>query len=139
MWGRAPSPVQAERSSATARGHRNFGFGLAAGDGPNDDERFLPRRDRVGQWSIRRLMGQILLAGEEPQERPALLRDLIADRPTQHRIAGFERVEDRSQRDRAVELKFYFAAHVRQRSEMLREYDSDHMGAEAISFLNSQT
>src|SRR6266852_3201474 len=74
-------------------------------------------------------MGQILLAGEEPQERPTLLRDLVADRPAQHGIAGFERVEDRSQRDRAVELKFYFAADVRQRSQMLRDYDSDHGSA----------
>ncbi len=73
-------------------------------------------------------MGQILLAGEEPQERPTLLRDLVADRPAQHGIAGLERVEDRPQRDRAVELKFYFAANVRQRSEMLRDYDSDHFG-----------
>jgi len=73
-------------------------------------------------------MGQILLAGEEPQERPTLLRDLVADRPAQHGIAGLERVEDRPQRDRAVELKFYFAANVRQRSKMLREYDSDHFG-----------
>jgi hypothetical protein len=73
-------------------------------------------------------MRQILLAGEKAQERPALLRELIADRPAQHGIAGFERVEDRSQRDRAVELKFYFAADVRQRSEMLRDYDSDHSG-----------
>jgi len=73
-------------------------------------------------------MGQIFLAGEEAQERPALLRDLIANRPAQHRIADLERVEDRSQRDRAVELKFYFAADVRQRSEMLRNYDSDHFG-----------
>ena len=73
-------------------------------------------------------MGQIFLAGEEPQERPALLRDLVADRPAQHGIASLERVEDRSQRDRAVELKFYFAADVRQRSEMLRDYDSDHSG-----------
>jgi hypothetical protein len=73
-------------------------------------------------------MGQILLAGEEAQERPPLLRDLIADRAAQHRIASLERAEDRSQRDWAVELKFYFAADVRQRSQMLRDYDSDHFG-----------
>ena len=101
---------------------------LPSRNGPDNDKRLLPRRDRVGQWGIRRVVGQILLAGEETQERPALLRDLVADRPAQHRIAGFERVEDRSQRDRAVELKFYFAADVRQRSEVLREYDSDHFG-----------
>jgi hypothetical protein len=72
-------------------------------------------------------MGQILLAGEEAQERPTLLRNLVADRPAQHRIAGLERVEDRPQRDRAVELKFYFAANVRQRSQMLREDNANHL------------
>jgi hypothetical protein len=71
-------------------------------------------------------VGQILLAGEETQERPALLRDLVADRPAQHGIAGFERVKHRPQRDRPVEFKFYFVANVRQRSQMLRDYDSDH-------------
>jgi hypothetical protein len=103
-------------------------FSLAASNGSYDNKRLLPRRDRVGQWSIRRLMGQILLAGEEPQEWPALLRNLIADRSAQHGIAGLERVEDRPQRDRAVELKLHLAADVRQRSEMLRDYDSDHSG-----------
>ena len=73
-------------------------------------------------------MGQILLAGEETQERPTLLRGLVANRPAQHGIASLERVDDRPQRDQAVELKFYFAAGVRQRSEMLRDYDSDHFG-----------
>jgi hypothetical protein len=101
---------------------------LPAGNGPDNNKRFLPRRDRIGQWGIRRLMGQILLAGKEAQERPTLLRDLVADRPAQHGIAGLKRVEDRPQRDRAVELKFYFAADVRQRPEMLRDYDSDHFG-----------
>jgi len=68
---------------------------LAAAYGSNNQKRLSPRRDRVGQWGVRQLMGQILLAGEEPQERSALLRDLVADRPLQHGIAGLERVEDR--------------------------------------------
>ena len=99
---------------------------LAARNCTYDEKRLLPGRDRLGQWSIRRLVGQILLAGEETQERPALLRDLVADRPAQHGIAGFERVKDRPQRERPVESKFYFAANVRQRSQMLRDYNSDH-------------
>ena len=48
---------------------------LAAGYGPNDQKRLGPGRDRVRQWGVRRLMGQVLLAGEEPQERSALLGD----------------------------------------------------------------
>ena len=45
---------------------------LTAGNGAQNDQWFRPRRNRIGKRSIRRLMGQILLASEEPQERPAL-------------------------------------------------------------------
>ena len=48
-----------------------------------------------GSGASGELVGQILLAGEEPHERAALLRDVVADRPTQHRIAVLEGVEDR--------------------------------------------
>jgi len=66
-------------------------------------------------------MGQILLAGEEPQECPALPGDLVADGAAQHRIAGFERVEHRALRDRTLYLKLHVAANLRQRSQMLRK------------------
>ena len=66
---------------------------LAARNGPYYQKGLRPGRDRFGQWGIRQLMGQVLLAGEEPQERPALLRDVVADRPAQHRIAGLEGIE----------------------------------------------
>jgi hypothetical protein len=39
---------------------------LAAGNSPNDQQGLFPSRNRVGQRLIRKLMGQILLAGEEP-------------------------------------------------------------------------
>jgi len=71
-------------------------------------------------------MRKVLFAGEEPQERPALLRDVIADGPAQHGIAGLKRVEDRLLRDRALDLNLHFAADVRQCSQVLREYDADH-------------
>src|SRR2546425_11777634 len=99
---------------------------LAAGDGPNDEKGLCPRRDRVGERRVRQLMGKILLAGEEPQERTALLRDLIADRPAQHRVAGLERVEHRALRGLTLDLELHLAADARQRSQMCREYDSDH-------------
>src|SRR5579885_1844638 len=71
-------------------------------------------------------MGQILGAGEKPQERPPLLRDVVADRAAQHRIAGLERVENRTLRDLAFYIQPYLAAHARQRSQMRREDDADH-------------
>ena len=61
---------------------------LAAGNGSDDEKGFCPCGDGLGQWGVRRLMRQILFAGEESQKWPALLRDLIADRATQCRIAA---------------------------------------------------
>ena len=52
----------------------------AAGHGPDDQERLGAPNHRLGQRRVGRLVGQVLLAGEEPQERPALLRDVVADR-----------------------------------------------------------
>jgi len=71
-------------------------------------------------------MRQIFLASEEAQKRPPLLRNLIANGAAQHRIAGLKRVKHRPLRDRTVDLKLNFAVSVRQRSQMLREYDPDH-------------
>src|SRR5207244_8094441 len=100
--------------------------GLTAGDGPYDEKGLRPRSDRRGQWGVRRLMGQILLAGEEPQHRPALLRDVVADRAAQHRIAGLERVEDRALRGLTLDLDLHLALDVRQRSQMWRQNAPDH-------------
>src|SRR5437868_15518026 len=71
-------------------------------------------------------MGQILLAREESHERSALLRDVIAHRPAQHRIAGFERVEHRALRGLTLHLELYLAIDVRQRPQMCLEHNSDH-------------
>ena len=51
---------------------------LAAGHRTHDEKRLTTRGDRFGQRGIRRFVGQILLAGEEPQVRPAPLRDAMA-------------------------------------------------------------
>ena len=79
-----------------------------------------------GSGASGELVGQILLAGEEPHERPALLRDVVADRPAQHRIAGLERVEDRALRGRTLDVELHLAVDARQRPQMRREHDSDH-------------
>jgi hypothetical protein len=78
---------------------------------------------------------QILLAGEKAQERPPLLRDLIADSSAQHGIAGLECVEDRTLRDWTLDLEFDLAADVRQRPKVLRKFDSNHDSFHR-SFLN---
>jgi len=66
---------------------------LAAGNRANDDEGLLAGCDRVGQRGVGRLVGKILLAGEEAQEHAALLRVMVTDGAPQHGIAGLEGVE----------------------------------------------
>ena len=66
-------------------------------------------------------MGQILFAGEEPQERSALPGNLVVHGAAQQGIAGFERAEHRALRDRTLDLKLHVAANLRQRSQMLRK------------------
>ena len=79
-----------------------------------------------GSGDVRRLVRQVLLAGEEPHERPALLRDVVADRAAQHRIAGLQRIEDRALRHRARDVELHLAVDPRQRPQMSREHDADH-------------
>src|SRR5947208_5660133 len=98
----------------------------AAGHGPHDQQGFGPRQDRVGQGGVWRFVGQILFAGEDPHERSALVRDLVADRPAQHRIAGLERVEDRALRGLTLDLELHLAVDARERPQMCREHDPDH-------------
>ena len=71
-------------------------------------------------------MRQILLAGEEPDERPALLRDVVADRSAQHRIAALERVEDQRWVTRLSTSTVTSPSTLRERPQMSREHDSDH-------------
>jgi hypothetical protein len=77
-------------------------------------------------------MGEVFLAGEEAHERAALLRGVVADSTAQHGIAGFKCVEHRTLRNRAFDFEGQLLADVRQRSQMLREYDADHVATSAI-------
>src|SRR5205814_6456963 len=53
---------------------------LPARDRADDEERFRAGRDFFGQRGVWRLVRHVLLAGEEPHERAALLGHVIADR-----------------------------------------------------------
>src|SRR3990172_4712960 len=99
---------------------------LAAGHGPQDHEGLGAGRDRIGQRGVRLFVGQIFPAGEEPDERPAPLRDVVADRPAQHRMAVLERVEHRALRGRTLDVELHLAVDVRQRPQVGREHDPDH-------------
>src|SRR5262245_4823090 len=99
---------------------------LPAGNGPHDPEGLRPRRHRLGQRGVGRLVRQVLFAGEKAQHRPALVRTVVADRPAQHRIAGLQRVEDRALRRHALDLELNLALDARQHPQMIRQHHSDH-------------
>src|ERR1700704_51780 len=71
-------------------------------------------------------MRQVLFAGEEADERAALLRHVIADGAPQHRIARLERVENGTLRHFASCVERHLAAHPRERSQVIRKDHSDH-------------
>src|SRR5260370_1000255 len=71
-------------------------------------------------------MRQILIASVKRQHRPAVVRDVVADRPAQHRIAGLERVEDRARSGRALDVELHLGADLRQRPQMIRQHHSNH-------------
>ncbi len=99
---------------------------LPAGDGSDDEKRFLPRDDRRGQRGIRGLEGKVFLAGEETQEWPALLSDMIADRSAQHGKTFLERVENGTLGDRPFNIELNLSGDMRQCAQMKWEHDTDH-------------
>lgn len=130
MWGQPPRLSPRAKFGPLVPERRESWFAyegpLASGNGPYDQKRFRPRRDRVRQRRVWRRMRQIFLAGEETQERPALPGNLIANGPAQHRIASLERVQQRAQRGRTFDIERHFARGVRQCSQMLRQDHPDH-------------
>src|SRR6266550_1063453 len=101
---------------------------LPSGNRPDHEEGLRPLNDRVGQRSVRRLVRQVPLAGEEPQEGPPPLGDVVADRAAQHGIAGLERVQHRAPRDRPPrrDVERHLALHLRQCPQVRRQHHADH-------------
>jgi len=98
---------------------------LSSGDGSDDEKGFFTGSDCVWQRGVRRFVGYVFRAGKKPQVRPALLRDVVADRSQQHGVSGLERVEDGALRDLTLDVKVHVAADARQRPQMRREHDSN--------------
>jgi hypothetical protein len=71
-------------------------------------------------------MGPVFLAGEKPHERPSLSRSVIPERASERWIGTLQRVENRAQRGRAVDLQLHLAIHARQYPQMCRQHYSDH-------------
>ncbi len=78
------------------------------------------QRDRV------RIVGEILLASEEPDEGPALQRDMVADRSSQNRIGSLQRIQDRAERRRTLDVQDHFAIDLRERAQVRGQHDANH-------------
>lgn len=98
---------------------------LTAGDRSQNQKRFRAIRNRVRQRSVRGFMRQIFFAGEESQKRPALLRDVVADRPPEHWITRLQCIKDRTERHRTLNIELHLVVDSRQSSQMVRKHDSD--------------
>src|SRR5262249_12785247 len=82
---------------------------------------------RFGQGLVGGIVGQILFAGEEPDQGPALVRAVVADRAAQLWILRLDGVDDRSLGHDAGDIDSDLAlADAGERSKMLWQADDDH-------------
>ena len=61
--------------------------------GTDDQKRFGAIGNACWKPSIRRIVGQVFLAREEPDERASLMCGVIADRPAEYGVLRLQRVE----------------------------------------------
>src|ERR1700730_1007427 len=99
---------------------------LAAGHRPDDQKWLTAGSHRLRQGAIWRVERQVLLAGEEPHQRPPLVRRLIADRPPKHGVAGLEGIKDGLRRRFSLNLELHLALNLGEIPQMRREGDPDH-------------
>src|SRR5258708_14099628 len=99
----------------------------AAGHSPHDDEGLDPGRHPVRERGVEWFVRQVLLAGEEPDERAAPLRRTVTQRSLQHRIPSLEGVEDDALGGHALDGEFHLAPHARQLLQVSGENDAYHV------------
>jgi hypothetical protein len=99
---------------------------LTAGDGADDEEGLGAGGNFGGKRRVGSFEGEVFRAGEKAEEGPALQRDVIADRAAEHRVAGFESVQDGTLGDRTCDFEMNLAANVSECAEMSGERYTDH-------------
>jgi len=122
---RTADAAAAAREVRAAR--RQLASSLAARHRADDQVRFGPGGDGLGQRGVRLLVRQVLLAGEEPDERPALPGPLVTDGAAQHRVPGLQGVEHRALGDLPRDLEFHLAVNAGQRPQVRRQRHPDHV------------
>lgn len=81
---------------------------------------FLALRDDAGKRRVQRIVGQVLLAGEEANEGTPLACGIIAQRTAERWIADLERVEHAPYGDGTLNFELHLRAALSQRAEMRR-------------------
>lgn len=99
---------------------------LTARNRCDHQQRLHSQRDRLGQRRIERRESKVLFAGVVPQERSPLLRDVVANRAAEHRVAGLQRVEYRADCDRRLNVELHLGRDVSEHAQVIRNFDSDH-------------
>src|SRR2546421_981141 len=94
---------------------------------PNNEQRFFPARHLPRQRRIRSLVGQIVLAGEEPNEWPPELRHVVTHRSAQHRVARLHGVEHGPLRHRPVDADGDLGSDLREHAQRRRQHDANHV------------
>lgn len=89
---------------------------LSARDRADNEERLFSGSDRLRQSLVGGFVRPVFFASKKTQERPALQGIVIANRPTKHGIAIFQRIQDRRNGDRGSDIKSHFTAYMCQRS-----------------------
>jgi hypothetical protein len=108
-------------------------FALAPRYRSDDEQRLRARCNRVRQRCIRRLVRDIPFACEEPYERSALLRDLIANGPAKGGVGGLERVENRALCDRTGDVALQLCGELREPAQRRRQHYPDHVVVISVS------
>lgn len=110
---------------------------LAAGYGSDDEEGLCGGEDGLGQGLVGRVVGEVLLAGEEADEGSAIAGGLIAESAAEGGEAEFESVKKRALGDGHGDVKEDFAAGAGEGLEVGGELDADLDGGrrrELVSF-----
>jgi len=92
----------------------------------DDQVRFLTHGDLLGQQRVGLGVRQVLLAGEEPDERPPLAAVLVTYRAAQHRVPGLQRVEHRALGHLARDRQLNLAVDSGQGAQVRRKHEPDH-------------
>jgi len=91
-----------------------------------DEKRLHSGDNGIRQLCVRRFVREVFFAGEKSNERPPLQRHVVPNGSAQNRMAGFERIKDRANRNWRRHIEFHFALHASEIAQVKWKHDADH-------------